>query len=96
MSTKILKKTERKIGKRFGEGILSRSQYRRAAVLRKQAAEEQSRLNECVNPFFKGRIIRKTKELLNIQKLLNREMSLFEETHIDEPDLVLFIMENKG
>lgn len=96
MSTKIIKDTENRIGKRFGDGILTKSQYRKAAILRKQAAEEQSRLNECVNPFFKGHIIRKAKELLNIQKLINREMSLFEETHIDEPDLVLFIMENNG
>ncbi len=96
MSTKILKDTERELGKRFGEGILTKPQYRKAAALRKQAAREQSKLDECTSPFFKGRNAHKAKELLNIQKLIDREMGLFEETHIDEPDLVLFIMENKG
>lgn len=96
MSAKILKDTERELGKRFGDGILTKSQYCKAAALRKQTAKEQSKLNECVNPFFKGRNAHKVKELLNIQKLIDREMSLFEEAHIDEPDLVLFIMDNKG
>lgn len=93
MRVERIKSAEKIIGKRFGEGILTKSQYLLATLCREQIKAELTALKiGYSNPLFRARNNSKVNELLDIQKLIEKELSLFEEAHIDEPDLVLFIM----
>lgn len=96
MKVERIKNAEKLIGKRFGEGILTKSQYMLATLCCQQIKTELTAIKDGYsNPLFRARNNRKVNELLDIQKLIEKELSLFEEAHIDEPDLVLFIM-HKG
>lgn len=99
MNAKNIKICEELIGKKFGREVLTAEQYKKAARLSKKLKrmiteiETDTASSSKIISAIKKLFYRKTvKELTQLGRLVEREMLIFEETHIDEPNLALILL----
>lgn len=100
MNAKNIKICEELIGKEFGREVLTTEQYKKAARLSKKlkrmiteietdTASSSSKIISAIKKLFYRKTV---KELTQLGRLVEREMVIFEETHIDEPNLALILL----